>query len=56
MLNFTDVALDFVRRKPHLVTLKLDNGDSVLKAMARKSSAFPSGTPLNLWQHILYSC
>ncbi|KAM7473579.1 hypothetical protein LguiB_020822 [Lonicera macranthoides] len=53
--GFFDVALDLVRRYPHLVKLKLDNGDSVLKAMARKSSAFPSGTPLSLWQRILYS-
>lgn len=56
ILNFTDVALDLVRCFPHLVTLKLENGDSLLKAMARKSSAFPSGTPLSLWQRILYSC
>ncbi|KAM7469242.1 hypothetical protein LguiA_007425 [Lonicera macranthoides] len=51
-----NVALDLVRCYPHLVTLKLVNGDSVLKAMARKSSAFPSGTSLSLWQRILYSC
>ncbi|KAM7473577.1 hypothetical protein LguiB_020820 [Lonicera macranthoides] len=54
--GFFDVALDLVRCYPRLVTLKLDNGDSVLKAMARKSSAFPSGTSLSLWQRILYSC
>ncbi|XP_059635948.1 uncharacterized protein LOC132278152 [Cornus florida] len=50
-----DVALDLAHRHPNLVTLKLENGDYPLKAIARKASAFPSGCRLNLWQRFIYS-
>ncbi|XP_059635950.1 uncharacterized protein LOC132278154 [Cornus florida] len=49
-----DVALDLVHHHPNLATLKLENVDYPLKALARKASAFPSGCQLNFWQRFIY--
>ncbi|KAA8544476.1 hypothetical protein F0562_022484 [Nyssa sinensis] len=56
MSGFLDVALDLVQQYPSLATLKDDSGDTPLNAIARKASAFPSGTPLNYWERLIYSC
>ncbi|KAK2995707.1 hypothetical protein RJ640_020173 [Escallonia rubra] len=45
--GFFDVAMSLVQHYPELVTLKLENGDYALKAIARKASAFPSGSALS---------
>ncbi|KAA8544477.1 hypothetical protein F0562_022483 [Nyssa sinensis] len=50
-----DVALDLIHRYPHWATLKLENGDTPLKAIARKASAFLSGSHLNFWERLIYS-
>lgn len=55
-LCFTDVALELVARYPNLAALKLQDGDSALLAIARKASAFASGSDLNLWESLIYSC
>ncbi|KAA8544475.1 hypothetical protein F0562_022485 [Nyssa sinensis] len=54
--GFLDMALDLVQHHPSLATLKADNGDTPLKAIARMASAFPSGTRLNYWERLIYSC
>ncbi|KAA8544471.1 hypothetical protein F0562_022489 [Nyssa sinensis] len=51
-----DVALYLVHKYPKLATLKHQNGDSPLKAIATKASAFRSGTCLNFWESLIYSC
>lgn len=54
--RFLDVALELVARYPNLAALKLQDGDSALLAIARKASAFTSGSDLNLWESLIYSC
>ncbi|CAK9138513.1 unnamed protein product [Ilex paraguariensis] len=53
--GFFDVALDLVQHYPSMGTMKLKNGDSGLKAIARKASAFPSGSCLSFWERLIYS-
>ncbi|KAK3022807.1 hypothetical protein RJ639_047056 [Escallonia herrerae] len=53
--GFFDVAMSLVQHYPELATFKLENGNYALKAIARKASAFPSGSGLSLWQRFIYA-
>ncbi|XP_057467539.1 ankyrin repeat-containing protein NPR4-like isoform X2 [Actinidia eriantha] len=56
-IGFYDVALDLIRRNPELATSKIPPlGNIALTILAVTTSAFPSGSPLNFWQRIIYSC
>ncbi|XP_058216907.1 uncharacterized protein LOC131327792 [Rhododendron vialii] len=50
-----DVALQLVQRYPQVATLKYDNM-CALGEIARKASAFPSGSRLKFWQRVIYCC
>ncbi|KAJ0018256.1 hypothetical protein Pint_12024 [Pistacia integerrima] len=49
---FYDLALEWVKDNRSLATTELDTGETLLSAMARKPSAFPSGRMVDIWQHI----
>ncbi|KAG5520861.1 hypothetical protein RHGRI_033436 [Rhododendron griersonianum] len=51
----TDIASDLVIRYPRLATLTRANGDFGLKVLARKVSAFKSGSNHQGWQDIIYN-
>ncbi|KAI3447211.1 hypothetical protein Pfo_003876 [Paulownia fortunei] len=50
-----DVALYLVEKYSHLATLKLGDGNSALKRIALKDSAFSSGRLFNFWERVIYS-
>ncbi|PSS02020.1 Ankyrin repeat-containing protein [Actinidia chinensis var. chinensis] len=54
--EFYDVALDLIHRYPELAISKRDNGNVALTTLVGTASAFPSGSHLNCWQRIIYSC
>ncbi|XP_059634711.1 uncharacterized protein LOC132277028 isoform X2 [Cornus florida] len=54
--GFYDVALDLLRRYPKLATTVSRGGNTPLSIIAGKPSAFPSGSCLNFWQRLVYSC
>ncbi|GFS33770.1 ankyrin repeat family protein [Actinidia rufa] len=65
--EFFDVALDLIHRYPKLATTRIQlkkpadtkvraGPTSALANLAMKVSAFPSGSRLNFWQWIIYSC
>ncbi|XP_058191698.1 uncharacterized protein LOC131308721 isoform X2 [Rhododendron vialii] len=54
--NLYDIALNVVDRYPHLATLRTPNKNCALARIATKVSSFPSGSHLNFWQRIIYSC
>ncbi|XP_059634704.1 uncharacterized protein LOC132277027 isoform X2 [Cornus florida] len=54
--EFYDVALHLVRLYPRLATLRSSAGNTALSMLAGKPSAFPSGSRLNFWQRVIYSC
>ncbi|KAF8036167.1 hypothetical protein BT93_C2002 [Corymbia citriodora subsp. variegata] len=60
MINLThaghhDITLYLVRRYPHFLTMKSKN-ESILKALARMESHFPSGTRLSVLEALIYKC
>ncbi|KAE9448144.1 hypothetical protein C3L33_19958, partial [Rhododendron williamsianum] len=54
--GFFDVALNLVQRYTQAAKSKVDGNEYALARIARKPSAFPSGSGLNFWQHIIYCC
>ncbi|XVF14931.1 hypothetical protein REPUB_Repub09cG0103600 [Reevesia pubescens] len=54
--EFYDIALDLVQRYPQLAIAEDTDQDTALNILAQKPSAFPSGTPLALWQRWIYKC
>uniref|UniRef100_A0A5B6YR97 PGG domain-containing protein n=1 Tax=Davidia involucrata TaxID=16924 RepID=A0A5B6YR97_DAVIN len=50
------VALHLIQRHPQLALARDGNGDTALHVLARKPSAFPSGSQLGVWQRCIYSC
>ncbi|KAJ0018260.1 hypothetical protein Pint_12028 [Pistacia integerrima] len=48
-----DMALDFVKQYPSLAIRELSDGESLLSAIARKPSAFPSGRKPDFWDRYL---
>lgn len=54
--NLFDVALDIIQRYPELAIARDGNGDTALHVLARKPSAFYSGSQLGIWQRCIYSC
>ncbi|KAG5517419.1 hypothetical protein RHGRI_037978 [Rhododendron griersonianum] len=54
--GYYDIALYLVEKYPSLATTKKkENGDCGLKALARKVSAFKSGSDHQWWQRIIYA-
>ncbi|KAK9268295.1 hypothetical protein L1049_010738 [Liquidambar formosana] len=53
--NLFDVALDIILHHPELATARDANGDTALHVLARKPSAFYSGSKLGIWQRCIYS-
>ncbi|KAK6152013.1 hypothetical protein DH2020_014648 [Rehmannia glutinosa] len=49
-----DVALYLAEKYTHLATLKLENGNSALRRIALKDSAFCSGNLFKFWERFLY--
>nr|GMC50081.1 ankyrin repeat-containing protein ITN1-like [Ipomoea batatas] len=54
--GFYDVALDLLLRHPQLASTVSPGGNTSLSIIAQKPSSFPSGSCLNLWQKLIYSC
>ncbi|XP_007048307.2 PREDICTED: uncharacterized protein LOC18611803 isoform X1 [Theobroma cacao] len=54
--EFYDIALDLVQRYPQLAIAEDTDGDTALRILAQKPSAFPSGTQLKTWQWWIYKC
>ncbi|XP_058216516.1 uncharacterized protein LOC131327398 isoform X1 [Rhododendron vialii] len=52
--GFYDVALNLVEHYPQLAKSKDDHNECFLQCIARKGSAFPSGSHLNFWQRVIY--
>ncbi|KAJ0081884.1 hypothetical protein Patl1_12177 [Pistacia atlantica] len=48
-----DMALDFVKQYPSLAIRESSDGESLLSALARKPSAFPSGRKPDFWERYL---
>ncbi|KAJ0018769.1 hypothetical protein Pint_12041 [Pistacia integerrima] len=48
-----DMALDFVKQYPSLAIRESSDGESLLSAIARKPSAFPSGRKPDFWERYL---
>ncbi|CAA0807152.1 Unknown protein [Striga hermonthica] len=53
--DFFDVALELAEKYPHLAQKKLSSGNSALKRLALKDSAFSSGNQLKSWERLLYA-
>lgn len=57
MLNISaDMALKLVESHPPLATVEYYGGESLLSAVASKTSAFPSGIKHNFWTRVIYCC
>ncbi|XP_059442393.1 ankyrin repeat-containing protein NPR4-like [Corylus avellana] len=56
LLNNFDVALDLLNRYPCSAIAPNMYMSSPLAALASKSSAFPSGNQLSLWEKWIYAC
>nr|GMC50082.1 protein ACCELERATED CELL DEATH 6-like [Ipomoea batatas] len=54
--EFYDLALYLIQLYPKLATLRSPAGNTALRVIAGKPSAFPSGIRLNVWQRLIYSC
>ncbi|KAK3040678.1 hypothetical protein RJ639_028374 [Escallonia herrerae] len=54
--NLFDVALDVIQRYPELALDRDENGDTALHVLARKPSAFLSGSQLGIFERCIYSC
>ncbi|KAK2983384.1 hypothetical protein RJ640_016008 [Escallonia rubra] len=54
--GFFDIALDLVKRFPHLAKVNPREGDCPLTAISRKASAFRSGIRLKFWEKLIYYC
>nr|GMC55868.1 protein ACCELERATED CELL DEATH 6-like [Ipomoea batatas] len=54
--GFYDVALDLLLRHPQLASTVSPGGNTSLSIIAQKPSSFPSGSCLNFWQKLIYSC
>ncbi|KAE9447477.1 hypothetical protein C3L33_20625, partial [Rhododendron williamsianum] len=52
--GFYDVALNLVQRYPQVAKSTDQSKFSAMEIIAKKASAFPSGTRLNFWQRIIY--
>ncbi|KAF8377103.1 hypothetical protein HHK36_030476 [Tetracentron sinense] len=50
-----DVALDLLQQFPRLAIALDSRRETALNALAKKPSAFLSGSPLNFWQRLIYS-
>nr|DAD22616.1 TPA_asm: hypothetical protein HUJ06_024079 [Nelumbo nucifera] len=50
-----DVALNLLRRYPRLAITQNNLGDTVLTALSRRPSAFPSGSRHGIWRQWVYS-
>ncbi|GER56944.1 ankyrin repeat-containing protein [Striga asiatica] len=53
--DFFDVALELAEKYPHLAQEQLSSGNSALKRLALKDSAFSSGDRLKSWERLLYA-
>ncbi|KAF7143131.1 hypothetical protein RHSIM_Rhsim05G0147100 [Rhododendron simsii] len=51
-----DVALELVQRYPQAAKSKDDDNMCALGEIARKASAFPSGSRLKFWERVIYCC
>ncbi|XP_017970847.1 PREDICTED: ankyrin repeat-containing protein At3g12360 [Theobroma cacao] len=54
--EFYDIALDLVQRYSQLAIAEDTDGDTALRILAQKPSAFSSGTQLETWQWWIYKC
>ncbi|ESR61923.1 hypothetical protein CICLE_v10014428mg [Citrus x clementina] len=50
-----DVALDLIQHHPQLAMARDGNGETALHVLARKPSAFASGSQLRFWRRCIYS-
>ncbi|KAK3188907.1 hypothetical protein Dsin_028468 [Dipteronia sinensis] len=50
-----DVALDLIQHHPTLAVARDGNGETALHVLARKPSAFDSGSQLGIWRSCIYS-
>ncbi|KAI3898811.1 hypothetical protein MKW92_023374 [Papaver armeniacum] len=53
--NIYDVALDVLQRYPQLATARDSEGMSIIHALAKKPSAFPSGNRYGFLQQLIYT-
>ncbi|XP_038693142.1 uncharacterized protein LOC119991031 [Tripterygium wilfordii] len=55
MGDLFDIALDLLQHHPRLAVAQDTDKDTAPDVLAKKPSAFPSGTTLRFWQHWIYS-
>ncbi|KAK6147604.1 hypothetical protein DH2020_018516 [Rehmannia glutinosa] len=53
--DFFDTALDLADKYPNLARMKLPSGNSALKRIALKDTAFSSGARFKFWECLIYS-